>query len=642
MVTSTVDPIQTGVHDICVKAADVFKRNAASHYVEVDAALSYDRLADSSDKESCAVEPLNFLIGPKEERQQVWAKPFVAIVTGQYGVGKTELARQLAVREGEAAVFPIALARCDARVRPLLKKRPLEPDEMFQFLFGNHVPSRELKGKAAENLWRPIQEGRVLLILDGLDELIYDRQSHKHFFKSLADTLFNIEEKEDYWLGFRVVVTLRLEYLSAYDNFGGLEAVDCLKKGKVNRKRFSVPFLQLDYLRIHLIRRALVENFGARPAAEIEQHRALMNLLDRPLILRIFCEYAQQDKNFLNNLKRVRTGADVIERYLCAFLEAAGADRQLREAQNAITPDVCWDLDAIAQLALLLYRTPHRESFGQKEIAACARSTQKGGRVAESVAWEAISKCPFMVRDADSLRFENRTFFDYFVARGMFLKSKETSSTGFTEFDEVFLNLDIRKLLRTIMDENWYPRTKSSCALDRARLPQWDPTCGLVRPTPALLKELEAERRSLLDMMTCPEHFKAEIAVKTIRRFLDRPLKQFHPRYLMYNLDAVAVYIRVNAWDEMVQTLDSHFCEFLGKLLKDLEKRLPLSKDSVHARELQEAYELLVVRILHIAHEMQYAWFRDYKKWAADDRFGKDIGMTRPELAAERKGIFSS
>ena len=178
-------------------------------------------------------EPLAFLSSESGDQtvpyepQATAQPPFIALVLGQYGTGKTELIRQLSdlircrTQDTGIQVLPISLVRCRPRVESLTDD--CNEDQFLDLLFGrflensqDHSLSEQDKTTLRE-LATAIRKGSVFLLLDGLDELVFRPEHHTYFLRQLvrmlhADCNGPVENRN-----FRVALSIRTEYLASLD-----------------------------------------------------------------------------------------------------------------------------------------------------------------------------------------------------------------------------------------------------------------------------------------------------------------------------------------------------------------------------------------------------------------------------------------
>jgi hypothetical protein len=284
--------------------------NAAIHgsfYVDVPCRLSENRLVyrrkSNDGDEPTLTNPLIFLTGIRKPGvttytgQSVAKASSISIVVGQYGLGKTELLHQIcgyvtgAQNDADSLKpLPISLAACQEELSIL---STIPSKERFSTLLFSHILK---KTSAAEDfvldtvLPRIIQ-GNILLILDGLDELILNSSQHRNFFSGL--TKFLEESKKNAQNShFRVVVSTRLEYLLALDSAEASELVSVAKN--VGRGGVAAPiyFLTLDLFDDSRIKNYLenVIHAGEELLQKVQVNPQLVDILRRPLLLKIFCE----------------------------------------------------------------------------------------------------------------------------------------------------------------------------------------------------------------------------------------------------------------------------------------------------------------------------------------------------------------
>ncbi|WP_197455037.1 AAA family ATPase [Stieleria varia] len=639
---SPSDPnVKPDWEEIRLKACNDFIERKACHYIDMPARLTYDRFVFNSDPREGpneAVDPIAFFAVDQCNPNQSWGttfmvatEPYVAIVTGQFGVGKTELARQITDRV-DAAAFPIMLSKCDGSA---FSSKALDAEQMVRLLFRPLVDREsDLTPTVVTELLGAIRDGRVLLILDGLDELIFTVEGHEHFFESIANLLYSDDSHREY----RVIVTVRTEYLRTFDRNNATDLVSRLSGKRDSRLGHSIPFVRLDYFTKTHLDMFLSEELHAAMAVHIGNYPALRELLRRPLLMRLFCDFVGSGGMQADDFEKLDTGVALIERYIKEFINFANVDDQLRQAQTQISKAVQWDLDSIARCSVRLY-LDQRDYFTRDEIVGCSTGPKK----ADIDPFEAILKCPFVIRDNDGdtevLRFAHRTFYEFFVAKGLALQGGKTSGGDaddeFTPFDEIVLETDIRRFLRTMEGDDWYNRTRRSYALERDQWDEWDKEFSLMQPNDAIVKELEEERVVLLDIMTEPEQFRADRdaikAIRTINRFLDRPLQQLHPRYLMYNLEAVSVYVKAFGWESSAIEINHRLSSALYELLNKIVRRKLPTRQSRHSQNLRSGYELLVTRMLLIAKQMRYPWMEEFRRWGDPKKLEKEIGSVRSD-----------
>ena len=124
------------------------------------------------------------------------------------------------------------------------------------------------------------------------------------------------------------------------------------------------------------------------------------------------------------------------------------------------------------------------------------------------------------------------------------------------------------------------------------------------------MEALNEERKALLDAMTEPENKEINKTARgPLLAFLDRDHDHLHPRYLTYNYEAVAVFLKSNRGEDL-RTVRERF----GNLLQErLEKTMAELARPLTQVELRDPKELLVERILSIALRLRYDWAPKYE-----------------------------
>jgi hypothetical protein len=246
-----------------------------------------------------------------------------------------------------------------------------------------------------------------------------------------------------------------------------------------------------------------------------------------------------------------------------------------------------------------------------------------------------IHKLPFLQLPAGTngttvVQFAHRIFFEYFVALGMRLTE---AGADFSAFDRLVLNVDMRKFLCGLMGEaKWYARTRRSYALQKKQWGEWK-----ALELKADLGLCEQHRRILLASMTDPELHAQDEALRqqleaTIYWFLGNE-REFHPRYLVYNYEAVAVYLVYQRWTATAKAAR----ERLGSILAD---RLTAASKTLGGDETcADAWELLVERALSIGLRLRYDWIGpmarfDWSKMILDENTLSRIHAIREDVVS--------
>lgn len=588
-------------------------------YVEMHATCTEDRIAVGAQGQvldRIVENPVTFITGLALNGRPLPARaarrPSFSLVVGQYGLGKTTLMERSAkhlTQFGHLGLDPrpvlVRLVQRGRIVRP-----EATPEEFREFLFGpGGGPSLE-----------EIFGGGCLLLLDGLDEVAAGQKEHNAFFEHLA-ALVNAGATAGRPPGYHVVVSMRQEYLTSVTRDDAQELTALIKSHTVGEPH--VNYLLLDWMEPGLARNFLGRRVsdGAALWDSLSRTHALREMLLRPLLLRIFSDLLRWRPELRGEVAKIRDAGDLLRR----FVEVADTDQALAEGQRAITP-YRWNRGLIAGKSLQLYREG-RSAMTLDDVRDIivdvdgTRANEKPEGVTDEEALKGIHKCPFLllenipdvefdVRDrskwpvapaAPLVRFSHGVFFEYFTALGM-IPRDETGD--FTAFDELVLNVDMRKFLRGMMGTEWYSRTLQSYALLEKDWHEWDMD---LRAGQAF-RRLNRVRIALLDLMTDPER-ELRVSGRRIEACIDWLLNeqhQFHPRYLIYNFEAVAVYARSRTPTDKRPAITARFSEILRSRLQKIE---------AEGIDVSRAEHLLVERMLDIGQRLRLDWVRPY----ADD-----------------------
>jgi hypothetical protein len=371
--------------------------------------------------------------------------------------------------------------------------------------------------------------------------------------------------------------------------------------------------------------RTLEQRLGVDPLdrvnyGDIYKDPQLLAMLRRPLLLRIFCDLGEswdESRKPIHELLEIRHPAELIG----AFIEQASSDPDLTGEQSRLA-NYRWNDSSLAERALELTRKGGSE-MSIEDLRRCltpidpTRTANDRDTLTDDEVLEGVHKCPFLERASNNrVHFAHRIFFEYFTALGM-AEQLNNAANRFIAFDEIVLNVDMRKLLKGIVSTDepeqewgslWGKRTKRSYGLED--LDEWkqDPD------HPWDFQELDRNRLILLDSMTDPEAPPKETR-DTIRWFLDIQNRWLHPRYLVYNYEAVAVYLWYNREADQNMELNGLFDKILKHRFKSVLKLL--KKEGANLGVLRSPYELLVERVLDIGQRLRYAWS---KRAAEPDR----------------------
>jgi hypothetical protein len=569
------------------------------------------------------VEPISFITQDGWASDQRAEVPSLTLIVGQYGVGKTEVVHQLCSSvssrpgvDAETAVLPISLARCPEfkNFSELAKQHKSDEQRaaaLAHALFARIAEPPWTPDKIETQLLSAIRRGEVVLVLDGLDEVVSNRPELGMFFRALGRLL----RGDDAVIRSRAVVTLRAEMLRTL--VGADEAIDRSVNPKGVDQEIALHVLWIDFFGDSDIAAYLTARLEEGKAVynQLSRQGELLTLLSRPLLLRIFCDLLYTPSGHaLDEASRAVVITELAEtphvtKLLERFVALAADDLALIDSQQAIS-NFRWSREQLAVCALRLYRD-RRSSLEPEDVRSILMpirpdiSSGNAAALSDELALQGIHKCPFLHRreGANQVHFSHRIFLEYFTALGMSMTvQRDAQASEFNEFDELVLNVDMRKFLKEILAGEWYRRTRLSYGFDRRD--EWK-----ARPTEVEFAELESLRRDLLDIMTNVPSTVDELekAERRISTFLEYPsLVELHPRYLMYNFEAVAVYLSYFRLRQTGQEVDRR----LKNVLQNLSNRASERLRSSETRSIRQSWELLIERCLDIALRLHYPWLR--------------------------------
>ncbi|HEY3860586.1 MAG TPA: NACHT domain-containing protein [Verrucomicrobiae bacterium] len=620
--------------DLIAEGLKHFENQAKYDYIPLPAQLSNVSLRHDNVEAVSFIDPCHFLANSQAAFAGPQIRtPSVSLVAAEYGMGKTELMRRLTQRLECAKLPPplvVNLAECRSNAGSMkaLTESPFDYDKFIELLFGHLSPNRG--EKLAREVDAELATQRTL-IFDSLDEMASDEAQHRYFFAGLNRLLTDNARQTSRLI--RVVVTVRWEYLLAFDK-PGFEDL----RQELHRDEDSLP--------IYLIRLSAFGSDDISSYIELRKlnwldplfrkDKDLLTMLRRPLLLRLFCDVAEKHPQAIkDDLERLQRPDQIISLYV----KAATVDPHLVEAQNKITQassnTLEIDHEKLATLCVRLF-SQRRNDLNVNELRQILRKPAPDQRP-ESV-WQHIHKYPFLKRNNDNAEFAHRSFLEYFVALGM---SRAGDQDKLNQFDELVLNVDMRQFLRAMQGKTWFARTFRSYALDRPE--EWK----LDGAWPALDKNteetLDQERTRLLDLMTDPmmQPPKDWNGAAAVFGFLERRRGSekgkhlekkwghagLHPRYLMYNYEAVAVFLKYHWWSEGMDPIKLKFPNLIEAGVEFVLDRLRCGK----LPNLLDADELLLERMLDIAQRFAYSWAKRH-----GTRSGREIiakALKRPANA---------
>jgi hypothetical protein len=623
-----IDRFLKAAYDLFNLDTDKDRGRNNQFYLDVPVRIKEGRLPASevgADIPYECTNPLIFLTGIETNKttpaanQGFSESPSVSLIIGQYGLGKTELVFHVCHHMENSAEqsLPVNLALC----RDLVAVLDEEPTSQgFSDLIFRQILERSQLDQAflITEILPQIRCGNILLILDGLDELVSTQTQHNRFFSGLMRLLATEIPSATVEPFFKAVVSMRFEYLAGVTNKDASELASLINKS-YSASSIPVYFLVLDYLGDSSVEAYLSGRLqDARHAfKELKEHNRLLDMLRRPLLLRLFCDLAELPGINLGHLLSELTKNENPAFLLSRFVDRASNDEHLTNDQDKLA-NFTWDAGKLALKSLDLYRNGKSE-MQLEDIRSFIKPVDSQGSAASidqlppEEVLKAIHKCPFLKQDAlhperdpkhGIARFAHRIFFEYFTAQAMAAEldkaSPDVTLKNKRAFDELVLNVDMRKFLRGLVPEAvWRAETRRSYGLDNRD--EWE-------DEDTLFDVLDSQRWILLNSMTDPENPPHD-TLKTIRWFLKRQTQQWlHPRYLIYNYEAVAVYLWYHRWEVDAKNISGDFSEILRSRLEEVLVDL----SSQNAR-LRKAKELLLERILDIGRRLRYAWAKDFE-----------------------------
>ncbi len=603
------------------------RRELSRFYREIP--IQLQRLPTQADteideKSAVPTNPFIFLTDIWKTRpanqQEVGNPPFLSLVLGTYGTGKSELIYQLcrftgglgddsdSSAEGREAlcVLPINLGSCRRR-QAMLKKEP-SGEEFANLIFGDLKITSDY---AMKHIAPSVCNGRTILALDGLDELASRPHHHRHFFTGLRKFIESASpcEKSLFW----VVVTMRLEYLANVDAH-----FEDLSENFRSKSAWEKPvyLLMLDYFERSQIKHYLRLRLGSQVDLinHILDNRRLRDMVRRPLLLKIFGDLAAEEGIDIQSLLEVKAPASLIKLYVNLASEKTQASQEHLST-------LIWDEAKLAQESVQLYRNSQSEmAVTDLEKVVVGGSLSSGrpapdSKLSDEEAFLAVHKCPFLLRAGlDHIKFSHRVFLEYFTARGLVDGLLDSPSKRTDAIDDLVLDVDTRKFLRDMIDEDgldFDTVTRRSYGLE-------DPDQWELEPPLQFRNvkwyEFEKLRLDLMYHMTDPEKPSGNIR-KRIDKFMVMENDGLHPGYLTYNYESVAVYIMQRRWKKEGRDLGDDFGEIMKRRLKACISELDAG-GFAHL-EVKKDTERLVERILHIAQRLRFGWIR--KKICKED-----------------------
>ncbi len=547
-------------------------------------------------------------------------EPWITFVVGQYGVGKTELIHQVGaeiINRGTAdgcSVFILPIALADCRIA-FDEWRSTKSAGGATGMLLAHVLSPDPAEADEQMAWvrAASRAGELVIALDAVDELVSDAGAYRDFLTALASFVESLMGGAvDARL--RIVVTSRIETLQSCGDADGQLAARFMK---VNPVDVEVYFMRLDLMGESEAADFLSLRLARKPTAffectqVIEEEKEVLRMLQRPLLARIFCDLVLESDDSSALLQRLRLAPGPAT--LVKIFVATALGDEILLSEQAEIQKATWDKDALADCTALLYLNS-RQHFNMADIKSFMRlrAPLGEGEDEDSHYLSGLHKCPFLIVDPRRKRadFSHRIFLEYFTAQGLWRSQAKCRDGGKHEyplFDELVLNVDMRKLLRGIVvddsdnrPEAWYEATRRSYGLNEPE--SWEARDQPEGPLP--LAELDSVRCAILEIMTeANDDMRGHHTA--IRRFFDLMRDWFHPRYAVFNYEGIAVYINLFKYAEKeARRIDTEFSGHLKAKLADAFDRLLAAHDG----DIDRPYELLAERIVSIALRLGYDW----------------------------------
>jgi hypothetical protein len=573
------------------------------------------------------LEPQSSVAVKNALRAQV---PFMSLIVGRYGVGKTEAVRQfcrhwLETRREHCGdrswPVPISLARCRTRIDMLnYVPKPLEFVglllEGLEFNAGEEVEFEPV-------LQTGVASGDIYLMLDGLDELVESHSQHENFFTALELLLSQGDASQS-----RCIVTVRQEYLEAFDPVCRM----MLKPFLLSKTKTYCYRLELDSFNDTEIEAYLRKRLGKERSQAMlnrltsQEKQELRIILYRPLHLRVFCDLAGNDADIVSllNVSASREGGSLKEPSGVAGLfnqYVSEVSERAAERQELLGYTYKWDNDKLSIEAREIFKRGE-DHLTLKAVERIRVPIDPAKEPPEDNTMRAIHKCPFLIRDHSDrkARFSQKAFFEFFVARGIVIEYEQVNQdiSRANAFNMLVVNPDMRKFLRGMV-RDFDGLIRYSCGLDPDGPSEWS-----LELSPDQREHLARVLVSVTRGMTDPEREQSGVE-DNIRAFLALALADFDPGYLRYCFEAVATYLVIDGrrhksdwkepWGRLSSALEMALRDALGRVNSQDVARRPT--------ELLWRWQLLIERCLDLGLRHNFAWCRNY--FAEASRILKDV-----------------
>jgi hypothetical protein len=607
----------------------------SGYYVRTDCTVSLNqRYFEIDSKDRTDVNPILFLTELQDEYSEFEEaferakSPYISFIIGQYGQGKTELVKQICtmlIKNNSSAPLPISLVQCRKRINNAFNGE-ISIEKLLFLSIDSKIAKTDI-----EEIVRLICVGKIILLLDGLDELIQGVENPGSFCKWFLEGLSALFLNQNSNIDSRVVVTMREEFLSIVSN---KEATDItgfvLNPRNSHNLGLTQPYIYIlninffDDSRISAyIRKRERLNPNGKILGKIllkdDLNSSFRDIFHRPLLLRLLADWAMLENARLRDLLKILKESSGPALFIKLYINTAAEDTILKSVQNQILA-CSWDPELIAKRCLFIYEGG-REYFEIDDLREIVipLNDPTDIKLTDQQAVDAVHKCPFLLMergDEDMVfRFSHKIFYEYFVAFGMYKDYFPDNGTNHLElkpFDELVLNVDMRKLLRAFVGDKWHDETKLSYGINMTHWKEWnlDEVHGDSSPidVQSEYEGLNQMRIQLLDLMSSPELFINEKKIEienTIHVFLENQ-NVYHPRYLIFNYEAISVYLWNNNWDPKSKKISEKFSEILKRRAGEILEGLRYNNLT-----LRRPWLLLLERILSIGYKLRYTWVRE-------------------------------
>lgn len=389
------------------------------------------------------------------------------LVVGDFGSGKSTLLERCfytLARErlkDEAARFPI-----------LLKLRGMRQfADIWSYIEASLRDYQYLTPPKAvfEN---ELRSGRVAILLDGFDEIYsgadaHDRASYLDFLRPLLKTKSPVvlSSRPTFFDSFNDLISSARKLLAKEDRLERLPSfgLDPTRIAEVFGAELNLSLRRSDFANVMLINQLTAEKIREAikmKTGQIKKHLSmtaeefeerlyeiydLEDLMTRPLLLDMVLKTMATGIIDIKSQKTV--GASTL--YDVYTQQAAKRDKDRSAADQFLTPKL--RLEACRTLARAMYHKGEI-TLSPIEVAGCVKeviepkiTSRKHSEAADAIARAItdIRTCSFLrFSDDDSFAFTHKSFFEFFVAQDLFLRSK-VGTRAFLTYPRTRLNREM-------------------------------------------------------------------------------------------------------------------------------------------------------------------------------------------------------